>query len=162
MTSGDELTIVDASLRYKLKSMQYVGPVLMGFGTFLLIIACVITLESRDRHAQIIQEESSSFRRAQELANSATKSSLLPADEVQRNHNDKGRAQPGPPQAVPGPTDRPEVDSAPEEEERREATARWVPLTLPNPYDRQAHPEHQGRGARPARGAARAQSAACA
>uniref|UniRef100_A0A914MYR3 Uncharacterized protein n=1 Tax=Meloidogyne incognita TaxID=6306 RepID=A0A914MYR3_MELIC len=40
-------------LRFILKSMQYVGPILMGLGMFLLIVACVITLESRDRHAQI-------------------------------------------------------------------------------------------------------------
>ncbi|CAK5083666.1 unnamed protein product [Meloidogyne enterolobii] len=46
-------------LRFILKSMQYVGPILMGLGMFLLIVACVITLESRDRHAQIgiLQEE---------------------------------------------------------------------------------------------------------
>jgi hypothetical protein len=64
--------------------MQYVGPVLMGFGTFLLIIACVITLESRDRHAQIIQEESKEFQRSKRdvLANSATKTSLLPDEDL--------------------------------------------------------------------------------
>uniref|UniRef100_A0A1I8BRG0 Col_cuticle_N domain-containing protein n=1 Tax=Meloidogyne hapla TaxID=6305 RepID=A0A1I8BRG0_MELHA len=45
--------------RFLLKSMQYVGPILMGLGMFLLIVACVITLESRDRHDQIgiAQEE---------------------------------------------------------------------------------------------------------
>lgn len=53
ITTGDEILVVDLSLRYKLKMMQYIGPVLMGFGTFLLIIACVITLESRDRHAMV-------------------------------------------------------------------------------------------------------------
>lgn len=47
------ITIIDDSLRYKLKSMQYIGPILMGIGMFLLIIACVITLESRDKHAQV-------------------------------------------------------------------------------------------------------------
>lgn len=35
------------------QSMQYIGPILMGIGTFVLIIACVITLESRDKHAQV-------------------------------------------------------------------------------------------------------------
>uniref|UniRef100_A0A8R1HN81 Uncharacterized protein n=1 Tax=Caenorhabditis japonica TaxID=281687 RepID=A0A8R1HN81_CAEJA len=38
--------------------MQYLGPILMGIGSFILIIACVVTLESRDKHAQIITEES--------------------------------------------------------------------------------------------------------
>lgn len=40
----------------------------------------MITLESRDRHAQIIQEESKEFQRSKRdiLANSTTKTSLLP------------------------------------------------------------------------------------
>ncbi|KAI6225983.1 hypothetical protein M3Y95_00754400 [Aphelenchoides besseyi] len=82
-TTGDEVLIVDASLRYKLTSFRYIGPVLMGIGTFLLIIACVIALESRDRHAQIIQEESTEYRRSKrDLITSATKSSLV--DEADR------------------------------------------------------------------------------
>ncbi|KAI6178475.1 hypothetical protein M3Y98_00504700 [Aphelenchoides besseyi] len=85
-TTGDEVLIVDASLRYKLTSFRYIGPVLMGIGTFLLIIACVIALESRDRHAQIIQEESTEYRRSKrDLITSATKSSLV--DEVDRPKN---------------------------------------------------------------------------
>ncbi|KAI6241231.1 hypothetical protein M3Y99_00347000 [Aphelenchoides fujianensis] len=83
-TTGEEVLIVDASLRYKLTSFRYIGPVLMGIGTFLLIIACVIALESRDRHAQIIQEESTEYRKTKrELITSATKSSLL-AEEAER------------------------------------------------------------------------------
>ena len=61
-------------LRFVLKSMQYVGPVLMGVGMFLLIIACVITLESRDRHAQIIQEESTELRRSRRQQSSSAHS----------------------------------------------------------------------------------------
>ncbi|GMT29145.1 hypothetical protein PFISCL1PPCAC_20442, partial [Pristionchus fissidentatus] len=52
----------DRIVQYHLKSMQYIGPILMGIGTFVLIIACVITLESRDKHAQIITEESAGAR----------------------------------------------------------------------------------------------------
>ncbi|ETN84595.1 hypothetical protein NECAME_06831 [Necator americanus] len=43
--------------------MQYLGPILMGIGSFILIIACVVTLESRDKHAQVITEESMSYKR---------------------------------------------------------------------------------------------------
>ncbi|KAK6022391.1 hypothetical protein OSTOST_11917 [Ostertagia ostertagi] len=43
--------------------MQYLGPILMGIGSFILIIACVVTLESRDKHAQVITEESMSFKK---------------------------------------------------------------------------------------------------
>ncbi|CAD5207099.1 unnamed protein product [Bursaphelenchus okinawaensis] len=109
MTTGDEIVVIDASLRYKLKSMQYVGPVLMGLGTFLLIIACVITLESRDRHAQIIQEESSSHKNKREMINSSTKFSLLPNDTTEdmtiQNHvvDDDG--------LLTQRTDRPSIDS---------------------------------------------------
>jgi len=62
-TTGISHVIVDDSLRYKLKSMQYIGPIMMGVGMFMLIISCVITLESRDRHAQIIQETSDQIKR---------------------------------------------------------------------------------------------------
>ena len=48
----------------------------MGFGAISLIVACVMTLESRDKHAQIIQEESNEFRRAR-IEKETTKSSLL-------------------------------------------------------------------------------------
>ncbi|EYC04669.1 hypothetical protein Y032_0086g1918 [Ancylostoma ceylanicum] len=53
----------DRVVQYQLKSMQYLGPILMGIGSFILIIACVVTLESRDKHAQVITEESMSFKR---------------------------------------------------------------------------------------------------
>uniref|UniRef100_A0A1I7S925 Col_cuticle_N domain-containing protein n=1 Tax=Bursaphelenchus xylophilus TaxID=6326 RepID=A0A1I7S925_BURXY len=109
MTTGDEIVVIDASLRYKLKSMQYVGPVLMGLGTFLLIIACVITLESRDRHAQIIQEESSGYKTKREMINSATKFSLLPNEEaddmMKANHLDQND------RLLPQRTDRPSINS---------------------------------------------------
>uniref|UniRef100_A0A915B1B0 Transmembrane protein 200A n=1 Tax=Parascaris univalens TaxID=6257 RepID=A0A915B1B0_PARUN len=57
--------VINLSKRYQLKSLQYVGPILMGVGSFILIIACVITLESRDKHAQIIHEESKELRKKQ-------------------------------------------------------------------------------------------------
>ncbi|PIO58757.1 hypothetical protein TELCIR_19800, partial [Teladorsagia circumcincta] len=53
----------DRVVQYQLKSMQYLGPILMGIGSFILIIACVVTLESRDKHAQVITEESMSFKK---------------------------------------------------------------------------------------------------
>ncbi|KAK5978104.1 hypothetical protein GCK32_015622 [Trichostrongylus colubriformis] len=53
----------DRVVQYQLKSMQYLGPILMGIGSFILIIACVVTLESRDKHAQVITEESMSCKK---------------------------------------------------------------------------------------------------
>uniref|UniRef100_A0A914H2A6 Transmembrane protein n=1 Tax=Globodera rostochiensis TaxID=31243 RepID=A0A914H2A6_GLORO len=63
-------------LRYAMKSMQYIGPVFCGIGMFLMIIACVITLEARDRHAQIIQEESTELRRSRRYTSQQRKGEL--------------------------------------------------------------------------------------
>ncbi|VDN44559.1 unnamed protein product [Gongylonema pulchrum] len=41
--------------RYLLKSLQYLGPIAMSIGSFILIIACVVTLESRDKNTQILR-----------------------------------------------------------------------------------------------------------
>ncbi|CAI4229971.1 unnamed protein product [Auanema sp. JU1783] len=60
---GIESYYYDKFIQYQLKSMQYLGPILMGVGAFILIIACVVTLESRDRHTQIISEDSHKRRR---------------------------------------------------------------------------------------------------
>uniref|UniRef100_A0A7E4VVE0 Transmembrane protein 200B n=2 Tax=Panagrellus redivivus TaxID=6233 RepID=A0A7E4VVE0_PANRE len=66
--------------RIAYKGMQYVGPILMGFGCFALIIACVMTLESRDKHAQVIQQESNDYRKTngdRKPEGETTKTSLL-------------------------------------------------------------------------------------
>ncbi|VDN58944.1 unnamed protein product [Dracunculus medinensis] len=55
-TAKNETTI-NLVRHYQLKSLQYIGPVLMGIGSFIFIIACVITLENRDKHAQILLNE---------------------------------------------------------------------------------------------------------
>lgn len=91
---------MDDTKRVLFKGMQYFGPVCMGFGAFAMIIACVMTLESRDRHAQvsntryivlkqickfqIIQEESSEYRKLKnQIEADVTKTSLLsPFDET--------------------------------------------------------------------------------
>ena len=57
---------------------QYLGPILMGIGSFILIIACVVTLESRDKHAQIITEESILQKRRR----------LISEEEEKAEHND--------------------------------------------------------------------------
>ncbi|KAJ1369437.1 hypothetical protein KIN20_030894, partial [Parelaphostrongylus tenuis] len=63
VVDGSMIVYHDRVIRYQLKSMQYLGPILMGIGAFILIIACVVTLESRDKHAQLITEESSKKKR---------------------------------------------------------------------------------------------------
>uniref|UniRef100_A0A0N5ARS3 T200A protein n=1 Tax=Syphacia muris TaxID=451379 RepID=A0A0N5ARS3_9BILA len=40
--------------QFLLRSLQFFGPILMAIGAFMLIAACVITLENRDSHARII------------------------------------------------------------------------------------------------------------
>uniref|UniRef100_A0A0N5CCX4 Ion_trans_2 domain-containing protein n=1 Tax=Strongyloides papillosus TaxID=174720 RepID=A0A0N5CCX4_STREA len=62
-TITSNITYIDNFRRIQFKSMQYIGPVLMGIGSFMLIIACVITLESRDKHTLIIQNEADKQRK---------------------------------------------------------------------------------------------------
>ncbi|KAM3721451.1 Transmembrane protein [Dirofilaria immitis] len=62
--------------RYLFKSLQYLGPIAMGIGSFILIIACVITLESRDKNTQIFQSV--------EEVDPCKKKSLLQRDTVQK------------------------------------------------------------------------------
>jgi hypothetical protein len=39
--------------RLSYKALGYIGPVIMGIGTFILMIACVMTLENRDKHSEV-------------------------------------------------------------------------------------------------------------
>uniref|UniRef100_A0AC34QGI2 Uncharacterized protein n=1 Tax=Panagrolaimus sp. JU765 TaxID=591449 RepID=A0AC34QGI2_9BILA len=76
-----ETSQLDNTKRLFFKAMQYIGPILMGFGAICLIVACVMTLESRDKHAEIIQDESIEFRKTR-IERETTKTSLLsPVDE---------------------------------------------------------------------------------
>ncbi|CAI5437483.1 unnamed protein product [Caenorhabditis angaria] len=70
-SNGSQVITHDKFIQYQLKSMQYLGPILMGIGSFILIIACVVTLESRDKHAQIITEESILQKRRKRAASAA-------------------------------------------------------------------------------------------
>ncbi|KAL3107829.1 hypothetical protein niasHT_017061 [Heterodera trifolii] len=74
-------------LGYIMKSMQYIGPVFCGIGMFLMIIACVITLESRDRHAQVIQEESAELRRSRRYASQQKKGEITRTETGQMREN---------------------------------------------------------------------------
>ena len=40
---------IDAALKFHISNFMYVGPLFMGMGTFLAIVACVIVLETRDK-----------------------------------------------------------------------------------------------------------------
>jgi hypothetical protein len=53
LTTTSTETIVNVAKRFQFKSLQYIGPIIMGVGSFILMIACVMTLESRDKHAQV-------------------------------------------------------------------------------------------------------------
>ncbi|KAH7723658.1 Protein R05D7.3 c [Aphelenchoides avenae] len=86
-TFGANTEVVDHVVRVQFKSMQYLGPVMMGFGTFMLILACVLTLESRDRHAQTIHEESSELRKSKREA-SAKAAVIHNNDELHRRIRD--------------------------------------------------------------------------
>uniref|UniRef100_A0AC35FN29 Uncharacterized protein n=1 Tax=Panagrolaimus sp. PS1159 TaxID=55785 RepID=A0AC35FN29_9BILA len=100
-TLQTKMSEINDTKRVLFKGMQYIGPICMGFGAFAMIIACVMTLESRDRHAQIIQEESSEYRKLQKRKSDTegTKTSLLSPfdenveiiDEVSKNNNNSSK-----------------------------------------------------------------------
>lgn len=48
---------VDRIKEISMKSMTYIGPVIMGFGTFTIVISCVVLCEHRDRKIRIKMEE---------------------------------------------------------------------------------------------------------
>ncbi|EJD75642.1 hypothetical protein, variant [Loa loa] len=76
--SGDDGTdkmSTNWTKRYLFKSLQYLGPVVMGIGSFILIVACVITLESRDKNTQVLHNVE---------ADPCKKTSLLQRDVVQK------------------------------------------------------------------------------
>jgi len=75
--SGLSITQADKTgnglIWFFIKSLQYVGPVLMGIGMFSLIMACVLTLESRDKHTQIIEK---STENSNKLRNDQTREKI--------------------------------------------------------------------------------------
>ncbi|VDK72720.1 unnamed protein product [Litomosoides sigmodontis] len=54
MDNGADKISINWTKRYLLKSLQYLGPISMSIGSFILIVACVISLESRDKNTQIL------------------------------------------------------------------------------------------------------------
>ncbi len=40
---------INSALKFHIQNFMYIGPLLMGVGTFLAIVACVIVLETRDK-----------------------------------------------------------------------------------------------------------------
>ena len=48
---------IDPALRYHIANFRYIGPLLMGLGTFLAIVACVIVLETRDKVLEMMEEK---------------------------------------------------------------------------------------------------------
>ncbi|CAG9537581.1 unnamed protein product [Cercopithifilaria johnstoni] len=52
--NGTDKMSTNWTKRYFFKSLQYLGPISMSIGSFILIVACVISLESRDKNTQIL------------------------------------------------------------------------------------------------------------
>ncbi len=48
---------IDNSLKFHISNFMYIGPLLMGIGTFLAIVACVIVLETRDKVLDMMEAQ---------------------------------------------------------------------------------------------------------
>ncbi len=51
-----EAYVVNQSLKYHISNFRFAGPLFMGVGTFLSIIACVVVLETRDKVLEMMED----------------------------------------------------------------------------------------------------------
>ncbi len=51
----DEIVHVNTALRFHISNLRYIGPLFMGIGSFLTIVACVIVFETRDKVIQMME-----------------------------------------------------------------------------------------------------------
>lgn len=55
-TDNETITFINYSTRTQFESLSYIGPCVMGCGMFVLMLACVMTLEGRDLNTQIYSQ----------------------------------------------------------------------------------------------------------
>ena len=47
---------VNGNLKFHISNFRFAGPLFMGIGTFLAIVACVVVLETRDKVLEMMEE----------------------------------------------------------------------------------------------------------
>ncbi len=53
----EEYLHINSALKFHISNFRYIGPLFMGLGTFLAIVACVIVLETRDKVLEMMEEK---------------------------------------------------------------------------------------------------------
>ena len=53
----DTVIIKDSSMQFHIKNLTFVGPIFMGIGAFIIVVACVVVFETRDKLLDIMEEQ---------------------------------------------------------------------------------------------------------
>ena len=57
-TNGTEVFISrDTRMQFHIKNLTFVGPIFMGIGAFIIVVACVVVFETRDKVLDIMEEQ---------------------------------------------------------------------------------------------------------
>ncbi len=58
-TTQTNYTVItrNSNLHYHISNLAYVGPMFMGIGAFIIIIACVVVFETRDKVFELINHQ---------------------------------------------------------------------------------------------------------
>ena len=56
--NGTDIVIIkDSSMQFHIKNLTFVGPIFMGIGAFIIVVACVVVFETRDKLLDIMEEQ---------------------------------------------------------------------------------------------------------
>ncbi len=56
--NGTEIVISrNSSMQFHIKNLTFVGPIFMGIGAFMIVVACVVVFETRDKVLDILEEQ---------------------------------------------------------------------------------------------------------
>ena len=57
-SNGTDIVITkDSSMQFHIKNLTFVGPIFMGIGAFIIVVACVVVFETRDKVLDLIEEQ---------------------------------------------------------------------------------------------------------
>ena len=57
-SNGTDIVITkDSSMQFHIKNLTFVGPIFMGIGAFIIVVACVVVFETRDKVLDLMEEQ---------------------------------------------------------------------------------------------------------
>ena len=56
--NGTDIVIIkDSTMQFHIRNLTFVGPIFMGIGAFIIVVACVVVFETRDKLLDIMEEQ---------------------------------------------------------------------------------------------------------